>query len=218
MKPGMRAQVIIDPSAVAGEFNAFGVVSEEAVRGMAETTLSPVTISARCLLQNFITLHEGAYLDEDVMVEDYCRIGAHTRVGAGTRLVHRAYICDDVAIGKNCRIAGFLCDDVVIEDRCTVMGTLLHCYNQPHRDWWSVTEPAPTVRHDSVIGMTATVVGKIIIKPYSYVTAGSLVTRNVPSWHVALGRNELIHWKDWKGPGLKELFSHWAEMDQGNYV
>jgi len=210
MHPSPRSRVVCDPSAVLGDFNAIGVPSEEVLRGMSSPVLDAVTISARCLVQNFITMHEGVYLAEETVVEDYCRIGAHSRIGARTRLVHRAYICDNVTVGMDCRIAGFLCDDTIVEDRCTVMGTLLHCYNQPHRDWWSVTEPAPTVRHDSVVAMSATVVGKLTIGPYSYVTAGTLITRDVPSWHVAVGRNEFINWRNWKGAALGQLFSHWS--------
>ncbi|MCB9848512.1 MAG: acetyl/acyl transferase [Phycisphaeraceae bacterium] len=215
MQSQERALVKIDSTCVCGGALEIGVPSEESIRKASSQPLADVNIAARCIVKNFVTIHEGVTLGEDAIVEDYCRIGANTRVGARSRLVHRAYICDDVVIGQECRIAGFVCDDSQIESNCTVMGTLVHDYNQPHRDWWDVTEPAPLVRHHSIVAMSSTVVGSVVIGPYAYVAAGALITRDVPSWHVAIGRNEYVHWNNWKGAPLRELFAHWHSYESG---
>lgn len=218
MRPLRKANVILDPTAITGEFNAFGVPSEESVRQEESKELGEVSIAARCVLKNFITVHEGVTIEEDAVVEDYCRIGANTRIGARTRVIYGAYICDDVVIGRDCRIAGFLCDDIVVEDRCTVMGNLVHDYNQPHRGWYEVDELAASVKHDTVVGASSTIVGEVTIGPYSYVAAGALITRNVPSWHIALGRNEFIHWQKWGSAPLRALFAHWESHENGGHV
>lgn len=209
MQPMRRSHINRAPTAVVGEFSAFGMPSEESIRQGNKQPLRDVSIAARCILQSFLTIHEGVTIEEDVVIEDYCRIGANTQIGARTRIIYGAYLCDDVVIGQDCRIAGFLCDDIKVGDRCTVMGTLVHDYNQPHRGWWDVTEPAPSIQHDTIVGISSTVVGDVTIGPYSYVAAGALVTRSVPSWHIAIERNNFIHWKQWSGAPLKELFSHW---------
>jgi len=210
-----RSAVTVDPSSFLGEFLAIGVPSEETIREgrKGSVELAPVTVGPRCIIKNFVTLSEGTSLDADVVVEDHCRLGANVRIGSRTRLIYGAYICDAVTIGTDCRVAGFICDDVVIENSCTVMGELVHAYNQPHRGWWDVDEPAPSVRHDSIVAFSSTVIGAVTIGPYSYVAGGTLVTRDVPSWHVAVGHNRFVPWRDWRGPALQGLFSYWASLD-----
>jgi len=204
-----KSTVRIAPTAYVGRFNVFGAPAEESVRKGIHEPLRNVFIGAKCILQNFIVIHEGGHIASGVVVEDYCRIGAGTQIGANTRVIYGAYLCDDVKIGRNCRIAGFICDDVIIGRNCTVMGTLVHDYNQPHRGWFDVDELAPVVKHDTIVGISSIIVGNVTIGPFSYVAAGAIVTKNVPSWHIAIGKNDLIHWEDWKGESLKKLFAHW---------
>lgn len=213
-----KAPFLVDPSAYIGEYSSIGVPSEESLRdkGNATLVLPAVTVGPHCLVMNFVTLHEGVYLAPEVVVEDYCRIGANSRIGPRTRVIYGAYICDDVVIGEDCRIAGFVCDDVRIEESCTVMGNLIHDYNQPHRDWYEVVELAPLIRHHSVVAFNSVVVGHAQIGPYSYVVAGAIVTKDVPSWHVALGCNQFVHWRDWPGSALKDLFTHWTANAKGD--
>lgn len=217
MDTNYKAPFIVDPSAYLGDFLAIGVPSEESVLKGREgrIDLSPITVGPNCIIKNFVTLSEGASLAPNVVVEDYCRIGPNARIGPRTRLIYGAYICDDVTIGADCRIAGFVCDDVTIEDSCTVMGQLVHAYNQPQRGWWDVDEPAPAIRHHSIVAFSSTVIGAVTIGPYAYVAAGTIVTKDVPSWHVAVGSNRFIPWQEWSGPALRDLFAHWAAIDRG---
>lgn len=212
------SQSEVASSAILGENVLIGVLSEESVRDHLNgkldlSTVRPVQIHANCILMNFVTIHEGVMLCHNVLVEDYCRIGAGSEIGSETRVIYGAYICDDVRIGSRCRIAGFVCDDVVVEDDCTVMGRFVHAYTAPHKEWWDVTEKAAKVRHHSIVGMSATVVGNVEIGPYSYVAAGAVVTKTVPPWHVAIGRNKCRHIQTF--PGLSDLIEHWQSVDRG---
>jgi acetyltransferase-like isoleucine patch superfamily enzyme len=91
----------------------------------------------------------------------------------------------------------------------------VHEYTQPHLDWWEVTEPAPTIRHDSIVAMSAMIVGGVTIGPYAYVAASAVVTRDVPPWHVAVGNNKFIPCQSWTGGKLSRLFEHWKSLDNG---
>ena len=73
MQPLPKAKVILDPTAIAGEFNVFGVPSEESIRQQDNQRLGEVSIAARCILKNFITIHEGVTIEEDAVVEGYLR-------------------------------------------------------------------------------------------------------------------------------------------------
>src|SRR5438874_425317 len=133
-----RAQSNLHPTVSLGQFVALGVPSEETLRATqgGNTVLADVTVEAGCIIQNFVTLYEGVHLEQDVVVDDYCRVGPHSRIGARCRVIYGAFISDNVRVGTDCRIAGFICDDTVIETRCSVMGTVVHEYTQPHLNWW----------------------------------------------------------------------------------
>lgn len=169
-----------------------------------------VVIGERCLLGHQVIVYEGVNLAEDCALEDRVRIGYDSQIGARTRLAYGAYICDRVTVGIDARIAGFLCDGSTVGDRSTVMGQLLHEYAQPHQDWWQVDEAPPMIESDSVIGYGAQVVGGVRIGPRSYVAAGAVVTKDVPSEHVVIGTNIQVPADEWRGQRLQGLIEHWA--------
>jgi acetyltransferase-like isoleucine patch superfamily enzyme len=163
----------------------------------------PVEIS--CVLgmtKGLPVLISGVQLGDDCVVEDQVHVGYDSRIGAGSRLMYGAYICDRVQIGAEARIAGFICDGTVVGERSTVMGQLLHEYTRPHEGWWDVDEPSPVIEHDVVVDYGATVVGGVHIGPFSYVAAGAIVTKDVPPRHVATGTNGQILIDNWTGRRL----------------
>ena len=64
---------------------------------------------------------------------------------------------------------------------------------------------------DVVIGFGATVIGGVRVGPRSYVTAGAIVTRDVPPGYVVTGINTLTLAADWQGGRLRELLAHWQQ-------
>ena len=101
------------------------------------------------------------------------RLGYDCSVGARSRLVYGAYICDRVIIGCDARVGGFICDGATIGDRSTVMGQLVHEYTRPHEPWWEVDEEPPFVAADTVVGFGSLIIGTVRVGPRSYVAAGS---------------------------------------------
>src|SRR5262245_39784576 len=87
---------------------------------------SPVEVGDNCLLFNQVILYEGVTIGSGCVIEDRVRIGYDCRIGAGSRLMYGAYVCDRVQIGAEARIAGFVCDGSWIGDRTTVIGNLVH--------------------------------------------------------------------------------------------
>lgn len=171
---------------------------------------APVIIGERCLLFHHVTVYEGVQLGDDCVVEDRVRVGYGSHIGAGSRLMYGAYVCDRVQIGVEARIAGFICDGTTIGERSTVMGQLVHEYTRPHEGWWQVDEPSPVIEHDVVIGYGATVVGGVRIGPYSYVAAGAVVTTDVPSGRVVVGINVQTPITDWTGRRLSDALRSWV--------
>ena len=163
------------------------------------------TIGDRSIIGADAVIYEGTYLGKTVILEDKVRLGFGCSIGAKSRIMYGAYICDRVIVGNVCRIAGFVCDAVKIGNRSTVMGNLVHSYTVPDESW-GVEEPAPIVGDDCVIGYGATVVGGIKIGNYSYVGAGAIVTKDVPPETIVIGHDERKKISEWRGTGLRELF------------
>ncbi|MFI7190174.1 acyltransferase [Nocardia nova] len=198
---------------IIGEHCVLGYPKEarlhEARRGQRSPG-APVVLGDRSLLFNQVIVQEGTVLGTDCVVEDRARIGYGCVIGDRTRIVHGAYICDRVTIGADACVAGFVCDATVIGDRATVMGELVHEYTSPHLGWWGVDEEPPVVEPDSVVGFGARVVGGVRIGSRSYVAAGAVVTKNVPSEHVVTGVNVHTPVGEWPGKRLRSLIEHWT--------
>ncbi|MGH8903510.1 MAG: acyltransferase [Egibacteraceae bacterium] len=202
-----------------GEHCTLGYPKEARLRAEQERPGSaapgePVAIGERCIIFNLVVIYEGVRVGKGCVIEDRVRIGYDSRIGAGSRLVYGAYLCDRVTIGCDTRIAGFVCDGTVIGDRSTVMGQLVHEHSRPHEDWWLVDEAAPVIESDTVVGYGACVVGGIRIGPRSYVASGAVVTKDVPTEHIVTGINQHTPAAAWRGKRLQDLIAYWTATPQ----
>ena len=205
----LYGDVLVGADTVIGENCTLGYPKESRLRQRSADRGEPVEIGARCLVFNQVIAYEGVQIADDCLIEDRVRIGYNSRIGAETRIIYGAYLCDRVLIGSQARIAGFICDGTVIGDRSTVMGQLVHEYTQPNRDWWDVDEPSPVIKEDSIIGYGAQVIGGIHIGPRSYIAAGATVTKDVPPEHVVTGVNTQTPATQWPGQRLQQLIRSW---------
>jgi UDP-2-acetamido-3-amino-2,3-dideoxy-glucuronate N-acetyltransferase len=119
-------------------------------------------------------------------------------VGSGTRIGPFVEIQKNASIGARCKISShsFICEGVSIEDevfvghgvvfindlypRATTEGGRL----QTEADWQVVPT---TVSRGASIGSNATVLGGVTIGAHAVIGAGAVVTRDVPSYGVAIG-------------------------------
>ncbi|WTW98251.1 hypothetical protein OG216_35110 [Streptomycetaceae bacterium NBC_01309] len=213
----LYAPVQIDGSSVIGEYCVLGYPSEARLRAEqrqpgSATAGDRVVVGPNCLVANHVVIHEGVQIASECVIEDRVRIGYNTSVGAGTRIVYGAYVCDRVVIGAEACVAGFVCDDTVIGERSTVMGELVHEYTRPHEGWWGVDEEPPVIEADSVVGYGARIVGGVRVGPRSYVAAGAVVTKDVPPGHVVTGVNVHTPTEQWSGQRLQSLIRHWESL------
>jgi acetyltransferase-like isoleucine patch superfamily enzyme len=219
---GLYAVVRVAPTALVGEHCTLGYPKEARVRAFQETgtaePAAPVEVGDRCLLFNQVVVYEGVAIGAACVVEDRVRVGYDCQIGAGTRLMYGAYVCDRVQIGVDARIAGFVCDGSRIGARSTVMGSLTHEYTRPHEGWFGTVEADPVVEEDCVVGYGAVVVGGVRVGPQSYVAAGAVVTRDVPAQHVVTGFNAMTPADRWPGRRLQELIEHWQRPVTGSPV
>jgi acetyltransferase-like isoleucine patch superfamily enzyme len=208
-----NGQLTTGAATVIGENCTMGYPKEARLRGLpgSQGRACPVVIGERCLVFSQVIIYEDVVIGDDCVLEDRVRIGYGSRVGPRCRFAYGAYICDRVTVGADARVAGFVCDTAVIGDRSTVMGELVHEYSRPHQDWWQADEASPVIEADTVIGYGATVVGGVRVGPRSYVSAGAVVTRDVPPLHVVTGVNKQVPAARWTGRRLRGLLRHWSD-------
>lgn len=166
------------------------------------------TIGENCIIDSHVIIHEGTLIKNNVIINDFCRIGYDCTIDTNSRLVYKAYICDRVKIAKNCVLSGFICDGTVIEEYTTVMGQLVHKYSKPELQW-EVNEPSPYIEHHSVVGYGALVIGGVRISHHSYIAAGAIITKNVPPKSIVVGLNKIIPYNKWRGKQLSKKFWGW---------
>jgi UDP-2-acetamido-3-amino-2,3-dideoxy-glucuronate N-acetyltransferase len=142
-------------------------------------------------------VHESAYVDEG------CKIGA------GTKIWHFVHILTETVIGKNCSLgqnvtAGpgvTIGDDCKIQNNvsiykgvtleqnvfcgpsCVFTNGLTPCANINRKDEFSKT----LVRRGCTIGANVTIVCDNTLKEYCMISAGAVVTSDVPAFALMVG-------------------------------
>lgn len=172
-----------------------------------------VTLGRKILIGANVTMYEGTQIGDGVIVEDNIRLGYDCVVGADTRIMYGAYICDRVQIGSNSRIAGFIGDACRIGSNCTVMGDLVHRYTVADLEWGAVDEPSPVVEDGAIVGFGAKIVGGVRIGHNAFVGAGAVVTKDVPPATIVVGINEHLSPEAWRGRELSEFFARRMASD-----
>ncbi|MBI5105119.1 MAG: acyltransferase [Solirubrobacterales bacterium] len=135
-----------------------------------------------------LTLGRGAWIGPGAWL-NLNGEGADVRIGAGTVIGH------DLTIGAGGRID--IGEGCLFSARCTILDQL-HDYEHwilpalaegraPHFDW-SLTDPRPVVVGAGTwLGINVTVLPGVTIGQGCVIGAGSVVTRDVPDFHIAAG-------------------------------
>lgn len=154
-------------------------------------------------------IHIGPYavvgasckLSDNVVIDEYCSLDPKVTILENTLVTYRGSIGSGTVIGKNCVIGGFIPENCIIEDECRIFGKLVHNHIDSTISWdhHEVPEKSPIVRKHSFIGFNTVISGGVEIGPFSYVCSSSLITKDVPPYHIAHGVNQMTHYSKWKG-------------------
>jgi UDP-2-acetamido-3-amino-2,3-dideoxy-glucuronate N-acetyltransferase len=142
-------------------------------------------------------VHESSYVDEGAEIGSgtkiwhFCHIMPKTRIGQNCNIGQNVFIAADVIIGNNVKIQNnvSLYTGVVIED---------DVFLGPSMVFTNVTNPrsqvnrrneyeSTLVKRGVSIGANATIVCGVTLGQYSFVGAGSVVTKDVPNYALAYG-------------------------------
>ena len=153
-----------------------------------------------------VRIHPTAIIEGDVeigagsSVWDNVHIRHSTRIGEQCIIGEKTYIAYDVRIGNRVKINAFvyICTHVTIEDGVMISaGTVFTNDRFPRATTTDLrqlrsSEPdehtLPTrVREGATIGAGSTIGNDLVIGRFAMVGMGSLVTKSVPDFHLAVG-------------------------------
>lgn len=191
----------INPKVVFGENVTVGHASCVGYDLLDEQTQTLGTIiGSNVKIGAFCVISLGAKIGDNVELDHYCRIDLGSEIGNNTKILYSVQIFENVKIGENCIIGGDLIDRAVVEDNVTYMGHMAHSYRNPGsiQDWDTMIQPSPIIRHNSVVGERAMIIGGVSIGPESYIAAGEIVRTNIPPRSV-LYKGKLMPIENWRG-------------------
>jgi bifunctional UDP-N-acetylglucosamine pyrophosphorylase/glucosamine-1-phosphate N-acetyltransferase len=146
-----------------------GAVLQNAVLGDG-VTVGPYSVivdsevAAGAAVGPFARLRMGAVVEAGAAVGNFVEL-KKTRLGAGAKAMHLAYLGDaQVGARVNVGAGTITCNYDGVEKHPTVIGA------------------------DAFVGSNSTLVAPVEVAPDSYVAAGSVITENVPAGALALGR------------------------------
>jgi len=143
-------------------------------------------------------VHESAYIDEDVEIGDgtkiwhFCHILKGTKIGKKCSFGQNIVIGPDVEIGNNCKFqanAGPIPPRVIFDDFvfCGPHVVFTNIRNPrshwPRRDKFQKT----IIKKGVTLGGNSTLICGITLGKYSFVAAGSVVTKDVPDYALVCG-------------------------------
>lgn len=142
-------------------------------------------------------IHESAYVDEGATIGagtkvwHFCHINPGAVIGERCSLGQNVVVMNDVRIGNNVKIQNnvSIYDAVELEDDvfCGPSMVFTNVINPrshvPRKDEYLRTR----VRRGASIGANATIVCGVTLGEYSFVGAGSVVTRDVPAFALVVG-------------------------------
>jgi UDP-2-acetamido-3-amino-2,3-dideoxy-glucuronate N-acetyltransferase len=161
---------------------------------MTINTLANVRVHPTALVEEGVSLGEGTSVWDSVHIRRNASIGEQCIIG------EKSYIAYDVRIGNRVKINAmvYICAAVTIEDGVMISaGTIFTNDRFPRattpdlralRSSDPDEETRPTlVREGSTIGAGCTIGNDLSIGRFAMVGMGSLVTKSIPDFHLALG-------------------------------
>lgn len=144
-----------------------------------------------------VVIHESAWVDHPVDIGEgtriwhFCHVQSGSRIGKNVTLGQNVNIANDVMIGDNVKIQNNVSvytgctieDDVFLGPSC-VLTNVTNPRSQVNRR--SLYEKT-LIRRGATVGANATIVCGIELGRYSFIAAGSVVTRSVPDYALMMG-------------------------------
>ena len=142
-------------------------------------------------------VHESSYIDEGAEIGagtkiwHFCHVMPKTRIGLNCNIGQNVLVAGDVVIGNNVKIqnnvslyTGVIVEDDVFLGPSMVFTNVINPRSHvARRNEYQTT----LVKRGVSVGANATIVCGVTLGQYSFVGAGSVVTKNVPAYALVYG-------------------------------
>lgn len=142
-------------------------------------------------------VHESSYVDEGAQIGagtkiwHFCHVMGSAKIGAGCNIGQNVFVAAGVTIGNNVKIqnnvslyTGVVVEDDVFLGPSTVLTNVLNPRSHvSRRDEYKTT----LIKRGASVGANATIVCGVTLGRYSFIGAGTVVTRSVPDFGLAYG-------------------------------
>lgn len=178
-----------DPSRV--QLGAGCIVQEYALLGLAYSpTAGPLVAGEKCIFRSFTTVYGDVTLGDEVKTGHHVLIREHTRTGSFVTIGSGVIIDGHVTLGSYIKLES----NVYIPTHSMLgsyvfigPGATLTNDRYPLRQRATYEPSGPTLEDGVTIGAGATILPGVRIGEGAMVAAGAVVTRDVPSWNLAIG-------------------------------
>lgn len=150
----------------------------------------------RCEVGPHARVLRGSHIGKRVSVDGGCTVEQDVDVGDDSRLIYHCIVCNSVRIGRHAIIGGFIGERSRVGDYCRVFGQLVHRQDDPAVPWDDQEEDPPTLEDHVLVGFGAIIIGGVTVGSRSCISAGAVVTRNVPRGSIVSGTNQIVHYSD----------------------
>jgi UDP-2-acetamido-3-amino-2,3-dideoxy-glucuronate N-acetyltransferase len=144
-----------------------------------------------------VRIHESAYLDTPVEIGKgtsiwhFCHVQAGARIGSNCVLGQNVNVGEGVTLGNNVKIQNNVSvyagceieDDVFLGPSCVLTNVTNPRSEVSRRGLYERT----LIRRGATVGANATILCGITLGQYSFVAAGSVVTKDVPDYALVVG-------------------------------
>jgi len=158
-------------------------------------------IGAGVWIGHYTTVGQGVTIGAGSILEEFVVVESRSEIGSRVILRSRSYIGMGVTVGDESVIRGHVGDRSRIGAGCRIFGDLIHRQLDPSIPWDDPgsEEPAPVIGDRAFVGWRAMVVGGVSVREGAYICAGALITKDIPAWHIAHSRNQIVHPDSWPG-------------------
>ena len=204
------ALVDVDPTATVGDNVKLGVACRPLQDGRRYISArKTTTIGPQCSIGDGVSVGEGTWIGANTIVEGDVRVASDVTIGKEVLLLYGCSLNLGATVGDGSVIGrAWIGERSVLGQGCRVFGSLVHAQRNPLIPWDhpEAEEDSPILKDEAFVGWGATVIGPVVLGERAYVCAGALVTRPVPSRHIAYGQNKVIPYEDWPGELAKSPF------------
>lgn len=200
--------VLLDVSAKVAETAIIGAPYRPLLNGRRYRSTGKTQIEPGCWIGEGVQVGEGAIIGANSILHGDSRVESDARLGSGVLLTYRSWVDLKARIGDDCVIGGYVCERAVVGRGCRVFGDLTHRQHNPLLGWDDdeSEEESPVLEDQVFVGWEAKVIGPVVLETRAYVCAGAVVSKRIPSRHIAYGVNQVKPYDEWPGSLSKSPF------------